>query len=100
MQQLLAHQPVLGLAHDDARCVAIGARAQLDLEIAPSIAARIELGLELADPATHEFGAIDIAGLDLRHIQQLFEQPLVVAARPAANDGLHLHVMPREHLEA
>src|SRR5580704_10492138 len=42
MQQLFGGKTMLGLAHDDARGLTVGARAQLDLEAAPPVVAGVQ----------------------------------------------------------
>ena len=65
----------------------------------PTIGTCVELGFERADPVAHELGVVQIAGAHGRHVDQLLEQPLVVAPGPAPHDGLHLHVVTRQHFQ-
>ena len=65
--------------------------------------ARVVLGIEGAfepsRPIAQTLGGIEDIRGDGRQVEQVLEQPRVIALAPAADDGLHFHVLAREHLK-
>src|SRR2546430_15186560 len=55
--------------------------------------------IEVVRPATQPVGTMEVRQCYLGHVDQLLEEPVVVASRPAFDDRLYLHVLARQELE-
>src|SRR6266513_731271 len=98
-QVLAAGRAMLGLVHDHSSRVAVVRGAQFDAIGTRAVGERVEPLIEVVRPATQPVRTIEARQRHFRHVDQLLEQPLVVALRPALHDRLHLHVLARQQLE-
>src|ERR1035438_6457232 len=77
-----------------------GERMQGDAVSARNIVERVQLQFQVSAPIPERIDAIERIGGELRHIQQLLQGSLDVAARPTAHDALYLDILPRQGFEA
>src|SRR5205807_1447917 len=98
-QVLVARRAVLALVYDDARRVPVARRPRLHAVGAGPVGERVETLIEVLRPAAQPLGAVEVRRSHLRHVDELLEEPIAVAARPAPDDRLHFHVFARERLE-
>ncbi len=75
---LVGRRAVLGLVNRHARRMTVDRFADIDDIGASSVVQGIQPPIEFLGPGTQRVGAIEIGRCHFRHVDQLFEQPLVV----------------------
>ena len=60
----------------------------------------VEPLLQIPAPIAQRIDAVERFRTQRRYVQQLLEKALIVAARPAPHDGLHLDVLSGQGFEA
>src|ERR1700733_337632 len=60
----------------------------------------VKAPLQIPAPIPQGVDAVENLRAQNRDVQQLLEEAIVVTARPAPHDGLHLDILPRKRFEA
>ena len=98
-QKLVAGRPMLGFVNDDPGALRIGSAAHLHTERARAVVHGTQAAVEFLRPVAQPVALRKAARRHFGHVDELLEQPVVIAAGPASDDRLHPDVLAREQLQ-